>query len=419
MLGIYNIINILILPLYFLLLFIRILKKKDTINSALQRIGFITYPKRYDNLIWLHAASVGESIAAITLINALSKKYPNYYFLITTGTLSSANILKKTLPSNAFHQFVPLDNIISVNIFLKFWRPKMAIFIESELWPCLISSAACKMNLLLVNARLSDKSFKIWLNYKWFFRQITSKFNIVIAQSKTDYDKFQQLGCDNVINLGSLKFANESLNVDISDLNDLKNLFKDKKIFVAASTHKEDEEIILAMINNLKNEQLDYFPIIVLRHPDRRDEISALCDKFKLKYSMRSNIKTPQAEDDLYIIDSFGELGLFFTLAELVFVGGSFTFKHGGHNLLEPASFNNMIILGPDMSNWQNITDQMLDCKAVVQVQNLDELTIKVRYFLSDDHINQAQSYKLNALNYVNQHKQTLDLYLTEIDKYL
>ncbi|RTK92417.1 MAG: 3-deoxy-D-manno-octulosonic acid transferase [Rickettsiales bacterium] len=415
----YNIINIIISPLYLLLLIIRIIKKKDNITSALQRIGFITRTKPDGNLIWLHAASIGESIAAMTLINALTEKYPNHHFLITTGTLSSAHILKKTLPSNAFHQFLPLDNIISVNIFLNHWKPEIAIFVESELWPCLINAAERKMNLLLVNARLSDATFMRWKNFPYLFKNIINKFDIVITQSKTDFEKYQQLGCHKLINLGSLKFANERLPVNQSDLMSLQNLFKDKKIFVAASTHKEDEKIILMMIDNLKKQNIDYFPIIILRHPERRDEIVEICRKYSLKYSLRSESEIVNLENDLYIVDSFGELGLFFSLAHIVFIGGSFTFRHGGHNLLEPAHFNNIILLGPDMSNWQNITDAMLEYKAAVQVSNVDELTEKMKFFLKTENLKQGELYKQNALNYVNKHQQILDHYLTEISRFL
>lgn len=415
----YNIINIIMSPLYLLLLIIRIIKKKDNINSVLQKIGFITHHKPAGDLIWLHAASIGESVAATTLISALSKKYPNYHFLITTGTLSSAHILKKTLPINAFHQFLPLDNIISVNIFLNHWKPKIAILVESELWPCLINAAAHKMNLLLVNARLSDTTFKRWQNFQYLFKNIINKFDIVITQSKTDFEKYRQLGCHKLINLGSLKFANESLHVNESNFMSLKNLFKDKKIFVAASTHKEDEEIILLMINNLKKENIDYFPIIILRHPERRDEIVEICRKYSLGYSLRSATDTVNLENDLYIVDSFGELGLFFSLAHIVFIGGSFTFRHGGHNLLEPAHFNNIILLGPDMSNWQNITDEMLECKSAVQVNNIHELTEKIKFFLKAENLKHGELFKQNALNYVNNHQQILDHYLTEIDRFL
>lgn len=419
LISIYNIINIILSPLYLLLLIIRIIKKKDNITSALQRIGFITHTKPDGNLMWLHAASIGESIAALTLINALTKKYPDYHFLITTGTLSSAHILKKALPSNAFHQFLPLDNMISVNIFLNHWKPKIAIFIESELWPCLINTSGRKINLLLVNARLSDETFMRWQNFPYLFKNIINKFDIVITQSKTDFEKYSQLGCHKLINLGSLKFANERLPVNESDFVNLQNLFKDKKIFVAASTHKEDEEIILMMINNLKKQNIDYFPIIILRHPERRNEIIEVCHKYGLKYSLRSETKIANLKNDLYIVDSFGELGLFFRLAHIVFIGGSFTFRHGGHNLLEPAHFNNIILLGPDMSNWQNITDEMLQCKAVVQVHDIDKLTEKMKFFLKDENSEHGELYKQNALNYVHKYKQILNHYLTEIDRFL
>lgn len=414
---IYNVINIILLPLYILLIFARIIKVKDNWASFKQRLGFANAQRLPGKFLWLHAASVGESMVAITLIKALSALHPKHNFLVTTGTLSSAQILEKSLPSNATHQFTPIDNFLVARKFLNHWKPDLGIFIESELWPCLINEASKKCNLLLVNARLSDRSYKRWQSKKWIFKLIIGNFRKVFVQSKTDLYKYQQLGCSNPINLGNLKFANKELDVDKQTLLSLKNLFGDKKIFVAASTHKEDEDVTLQIITKFKQEKINYFPIIVLRHPERRDELSSQCHKLGLKFSIRSRGQLPSSDDDVFIVDSFGELGLFYSLAYIVFIGGSF--KRGGHNLVEPAYFDNIILLGPDMSNFQNIADEMIEKQSAIQVNTASELALQVKFFLNSNNAMEADKYRKNALEFVSDRKETLNNYLKEIDRFL
>lgn len=413
----YNIANLILFPIYCLVLFIRIIRNKDTISSALQRLKGTGSIRPKGKLIWMHAASVGESMVAITLTNAINNIYPNVHFLITTGTLSSAKILEESLPNNATHQFAPLDNVIIVKKFLSHWKPDLGIFIESEFWPCLISEAAKQFDLILVNARLSDRSYSKWLNRKNLFNIIVSNFKLIATQSTNDLDKYTNLECKNAINLGNLKFANKELNVNTQQLQGLGKIFHNTPIFIASSTHPEDEEIALQIIKDFKKEKINYYPIIVIRHPERRNEISKKCKELGLTFSLRSQNKTPSIKDDLYIVDSFGELGLFYSLSNITFVGGSF--KRGGHNLVEPAYFDNVIILGPDMSNFQNISTDMINSKSAIQIQNKDELADKILFFLNKK--NKEESNKLinNARKFVDNRKETIDNYLKEIKKFL
>ncbi len=412
----YNILSILALPVYLLVLIVRLIKKKDNISSALQRLGCNRSRRPEGKLIWMHAASVGEAMVAITLVNALNEKHPKISFLITTGTLSSANILSKWLPANAYHQFTPIDSWFIVRKFLTHWRPDFGIFIESELWPCLISESAKKCDLILTNARLSDRSFNNWQKRKWLFSAIVNQFKSVIVQSKTDLQKYRDLGIEKAINLGNLKFANKELDVSAEKLSEFRDVLKDRKIFVASSTHAEDEDVLLNIIKRFKSQNLNYYPIIILRHPERRGEITKQCDDLSLTYSLHSRNKLPSLSDDLYIVDSFGELGLFYKLAHVTFVGGSFS--HGGHNLLEPAYFDNVILLGPDMSNFQNIANDMISSSSALQVKNSDELTSQMLFFLDNKNIDQAKEFGRNALNFVDNHNNRLDDYLSEIAKY-
>ncbi|MBN8512178.1 MAG: 3-deoxy-D-manno-octulosonic acid transferase [Rickettsiales bacterium] len=414
---IYNLLNIVFFPLYILLFFIRIFKKKDNWKSLKERLGFFTKKRPQCPLIWLHAASVGESMIAITLVNAISNKHPGYQFLVTTATLSSANILDKSLPNNAIHHFVPLDNIFIVKKFLEYWQPSLGIFVESELWPCLVTSSAARFNILLVNARLSDNSYKNWQKMAWFFAFITDRFNKVLVQSDTDLEKYKHLGSKKAVKIGNLKFANKELKVDQEQLVVLKNKFNNKKLFVAASTHKEDEDVILKVIYKLKLENIDYFPIVILRHPERVEDVIAECNKMGMSVTSRKNDIFPDLNKDIFIVDTFGELGLFYSLAQIVFVGGSF--KRGGHNLLEPAYFGKVILLGPDMSNFQNIADEMIKKEAAIQVKDINELEEKMKYFLSDQSTNIATKLSQNALGYVENKEKVIENYLKEIGESL
>ena len=417
MIFLYNLANLIFYPIYCLILLFRIFKNKDNAKSAIQRLGVIEIKRPKGKLIWMHAASVGESMVAITLTKALNKLYPNVNFLITTGTLSSAKILEKSLPESATHQFVPLDNIIIVKRFLSHWKPDLGIFIESEFWPCLVSESAKKFDIIVVNARLSDKSYSRWMDRNKLFNTIVSHFKLIATQSATDLKKYKDLGCEKAINLGNLKFANKELDVDENQLKDLKNIFQNKQIFVASSTHAEDEEVTLQIIKDFKKDKVDYYPIIILRHPERRSEISKKCRDLGLSYTLRSENKSPSLQDDLYIVDSFGELGLFYSLSNITFIGGSF--KRGGHNLVEPAYFDNIIILGPDMSNFQNIATDMIQGGCAIQITDKEELATKILFFL--DRSNEKKSLELigNARKFVENREETLDNYLKEIKKFL
>jgi len=408
MMILYNLLNLILLPIYLIFLIFRFWNKKENICSLRNRFALAQEKRPKGTLIWLHAASLGEVVIVTTLIKALANKHPEFSFLITTNTLSSGEFIKKMNLPKVSHQFVPMDNIIFVHLFLNRWRPNLAIFIESELWPCLITFAAKKCKLLLVGARLSDKSFTRWQNFPKLFRQIIDNFSLIITQSKLDLQKYQKLGTQNVIELSHPKFANSKLPFDQKVSKSLKESLWERTIFVAASTHKADEEVLLNIVTELKNEGI--YPIIVLRHPERRQELANHCESLGLKFSLRSKQSSPNLSDDLYIVDTFGELGLFYSISDITFMGGSF--KHGGHNLLEPAYFHNLIIVGPDMKNSQNITDDMLQEKAIIRVNDQEELLEQIIFLSQNDNIKMREK----AAKFVNDKAGIIDEYLSKIE---
>lgn len=426
MIYFYHILSFLFLPVYFILIILRTFKGKEDIKHVCERFAISKIsPKKDDFLIWLHAASIGESNIALTLIEAINglwlktpRSKTTLRFLVTTGTTSSTALLQQKLPSNAMHQFVPIDNIIFVKKFFRHWQPQLGIFIESELWPALISEGSRYCKLLLVNARLSDKSFKSWKQLSYVFRSIVYNFSQIIVQSDKDFYKFTQLGItNNIINLGNIKFANKQLPVNNLVLNTLITQLNNKKIIVFASTHPEDEQALFSLIKPVKQQYPDCYFILIPRHPERKDDITIRCKEFKLSYRLKSEHSQPILTDDLYIVDTFGELGLFFSVAYLTFIGGSF--KQGGHNILEPAYFSNYIIFGPDMSNFADMASNMVNNNAAIQIQDEQELLNKIIYLLAPKGFKEVQTYQTNALKFVNKNQQILSNYLAVIEQYL
>ncbi|MCC8377052.1 MAG: lipid IV(A) 3-deoxy-D-manno-octulosonic acid transferase [Rickettsia endosymbiont of Graphium doson] len=416
MMRLYYFLSFLLLPIYFVIIFIRLLIGKEDIKRVKERFAIGKHKQDNGFLIWIHAASVGESMIALNLVDNISKHFPEVRFLVTSWTQSSAKILSFKLPKIATHQLLPIDNIIFTKIFLNNWKPDLGIFIESELWPGTINEAAKQCKLLLVNARMSDKSFKSWKKRKGFFQLIVKNFSEVIVQSERDLQKFNELGISNTTNLGNIKFANEKLLVNQEELIKLSEHLKNKQIIVFASTHPEDEEIILPIIKNLKKQVINCYIILIPRHPERVKSILDNCIAQDLSANAKSQNDLPILTDDLYIVDRFGEMGLFFSIASISFIGGSF--KQGGHNILEAAHFSNCIIFGPDMSKNTDIAKGVLQSKAAIQIKSGEELLNMLEYLLDPNNSRELKNYQENSLKFVEENQKILDKYLQIIKKF-
>ena len=422
----YYFLGLLIAPFYCIYFLFRIIRKKEDINRILERFGIVDNKLRFaKKVIWIHAASIGESLATLTLIESIQNEIlcnkdalQDIQFLITTGTKSSGEILKTKLPVNTVHQFLPIDNIIFINNFLNFWQPKISIFIESEIWPGIIYETSKKSNLLLFNARLSDKSFFWWQKFSYFFKLLLNCFKEIIVQSEEDLKKFRYFVSGKVINLGNIKFANKKLSFNLQDFNDLNKILADKKVILFASTHLSDEKVVLHTVKPIKELFPNSYFILVLRHPHRISKVESFAKKMGLTFTVRSNDKLlPNINDDIYIVDTFNELGLFYNIAHITFVGGSFLI--GGHSPLEAAHFNNIIMFGPHMEKCQDIANLMLANKAALQIIDEVQLQNLLEYFLIDKNSLLAEHYKQNALNFVNSYQQVVRSYLAIIKKYI
>jgi 3-deoxy-D-manno-octulosonic-acid transferase len=413
---------ILIIP-QIIMLIIRLFRGKERLERVFERIS-IASDEKIDDLVWIHAASVGETVIAFSLIDIIRKKFRKQKFLLTTGTITSADLAESKMESYnhvsevkvVTHQMLPTDNIFLAPKFLDYWNPKLGIFIESELWPNILFSASKKCPIILVNARMSPRSFKRWGYLKSFIGSIAGLFSDVFVQSEIDLKHYQSLGFKNSKLVGNIKYAqkDEIINQDL--FYNLQSQLDDKKIIFAASTHDPEEKMILEVYKKLKTKNQDLFLVIAPRHPSRIDEIKDFMKDYKLKLVTRSSGKKIDNRVDVYILDSIGEMSAIFKLKPITFMGGSFTI--GGHNILEPARYANPIIFGSDMSNFQEIADEFLNNKAAIQVRNIEELETKID-FLINLNKKDINAITKSASEIINSKQNIEKEYLKEISKYL
>ncbi len=378
MIIIYKYLGIILIPLIKINLLLRILKGKENKNRFSERYGITSMERPKGDLIWIHAASVGEFKSAVLLIDTL---YKNYTILLTTTTLSAANFAIKNYGHKIIHQFAPLDISMWVEKFLIKWRPKLVIWIESDLWPITTKLLKQKsIKSLLVNVRMSPQSFKKWKKIKFFYKQMTECFSEIFAQSQLDKERITELTNRDIKFIGNLKLASESKKQDEFSSKNLINLKKNKTLMLA-STHNDEEFQFLPIIKKLLS-QIDGLKIIIApRHPERSKSILSFYKKSGILSKIiddRTNVG-----EDVLIVNTFGNLPNFFNISDIVFLGGSFVSK-GGHNPIEPAINNCAIITGPHIYNWKNIYDDMLSNNACIVFNEISELEKNVINLFND-----------------------------------
>jgi 3-deoxy-D-manno-octulosonic-acid transferase len=308
-------------------------------------------------LVWIHGASVGEVLAAAALIERL--RALNLRILVTSGTVTSAAIVAKRFPPDVIHQYVPYDSPRYVARFLDHWRPSLALFIESDLWPNLIlSSAARRVPMVLINGRMSQRSFPRWRRVVGTISALLGKFEVCLAQSKLDAERFAALGSRNVVVTGNLKLDVPAPPADANKLERLMAMTRGRPVLVAASTHPGEEEMLTEAHRTLAG----YFPklltVIVPRHPARGEAIAGMIAASGLNAMLRSHEDLPTATTDIYVADTMGELGLFYRLAPIVFMGGSLV-EHGGQNPIEAIKLGASIVHGPHVFNFTDVYEAL------------------------------------------------------------
>jgi 3-deoxy-D-manno-octulosonic-acid transferase len=308
-------------------------------------------------LIWIHGASVGEVLAAAALIERL--RALNLRILITSGTVTSASIVARRFPPDVIHQYVPYDAPRFVQRFLDHWRPSLALFIESDLWPNLIlASAARRLPMVLINGRMSQRSFPRWQRMSRSISALLGSFELCLTQSRTDAERFAVLGGRNVLPTGNLKLDVPAPPADPARLERLIAMTRGRPVIVAASTHPGEEEILIAAHKSLSGFFPSLLTVIVPRHPNRGAAVAQLVATSGLQAALRSQEQQPTAATDIYVADTMGELGLFYRLAPIVFMGGSLV-AHGGQNPIEAIKLGAAIVHGPHVFNFSDVYEAL------------------------------------------------------------
>ena len=382
-----------------------------------ERFGLSTISRPPGRLIWLHAASVGEAISALELINKLLTEHLDTRLMMTTGTVSSAKLIRDRLPKGAFHQFIPIDMPNYVRRFMEHWQPNMVLWTESEFWPnIIIETRKRNIPMVLINGRISAKSFARWKWAPGLIKNLLQSFTLCLGQSDTDVHRLNKLGASDSKNLGNLKFAAPPLPADGEVLKTLKSNIGKRPIFLAASTHSGEEEILAIVHNSLKSKYPNILSIIIPRHPDRGPEILRAIQPITANCLLRSNGDIINDLTDIYVVDTMGELGLFYRLSEIAFLGKSLV-PLGGQNPIEALQLNCAVIHGPYMTNFQWMSEEMTKLGCSIQINNSDELIETVSALLSNNKI--RLNMISNGQNFVKSHSSAVRLVAEEINKIL
>ena len=359
----------------------RVARGKEIAVRLPEREGIDPTPRPAGLLIWLHAASVGESQSILPVLSALHEEAPDAALLLTTGTVTSAALLAEQLPrlglDRALHRFVPLDVPAWVARFLDHWRPNVAGFVESELWPNLLAGCRARgIPTMLVNARMSARSFRGWQRAPGFARQVVGAFDRVQAQSEADAAHLRLLGARHVIAPGNLKLAAPPLRADPAELARLRTLIGDRPVWLAASTHPGEEDVAGQVHRALAAAHPGLLTIVAPRHPERGTAVAAALDAPR-----RAAGQDPGA--GVWVADTLGELGLLYRLAPLAFVGRSLT-GQGGQNPLEPARLGCAVAVGPHTGNFAEAVQKLEAVGALTRVADAGELARWVDAMLRD-----------------------------------
>ena len=333
----------------------RIIKNKEDKKRFLEKFSFPSRKKNNENLIWFHGASVGEIMSIIPLIKNYEKDKSIKQILITSSTLSSSKILEKYKFKKIIHQFYPIDHVIFTNKFLQYWKPKVAIFIESEIWPSMYQIINQKnIPIILLNARLTKKTFFRWDKISFFSKNIFNKIKVAYPQNNETANFLRKLKVSKINQIGNLKFIdNDNRNINKINQN-LKSEFNKKKIWVASSTHNSEEIFCAKAHIELKKKIKNLITIIIPRHIHRSKNIIKDLKKLNLKINLHSSKTKSLKNIDIYLVDTFGETKKFHNISSTVFLGGSII-KRGGQNPLEAARSGSKVLHGPNVDNFEDV----------------------------------------------------------------
>ena len=355
MLFVYQLIISILLLTSPIILLIRIFKKKENIKSLKEKFSFNSKRRVNGKLIWFHGASVGEVLSIIPLIKHYEKNKSIKQILVTSSTLSSLKVIKKFNFKKTIHQFYPIDHFIFNNKFINYWKPSLSIFVDSEIWPMMFQNLKYKnIPIILLNARLTKKTFSKWIKIKSFAKSVFNKITVAYPQNKETNLYLKELDVRNIITIGNLKFS-ENSDENLNNISKkLKSELDKKKIWVASSTHKTEEIFCAKAHLKLKKKITNLLTIIIPRHIHRANEITNEIKNLNLKIVLHSSKPKNLKNIDIYLVDTFGETKKFHQIGNTVFLGGSII-KRGGQNPLEATRLGAKILHGPNTDNFKDV----------------------------------------------------------------
>ena len=397
MLVIYRLcINLLFLLSPFIII-IRLFKKKEDLKRFKEKFCIFSKKKRAGKLIWFHGASVGEIQSIVPLLEKFEKEKDISNILITTNTLSSSKIIKKLKFKKIIHQFFPIDLNLFTKKFINFWSPEIVFFIDSEIWPNMLVNLERKnIPIILLNGRITKKTFSKWKILKKFSKEIFSKFTLCLSSNNISEFYLKKLGAINVKLIGNLKYSqseNEKIGLDSK----LKKFILSKKTWCASSTHENEERICGLAHKELKKRYKNLLTIIIPRHAERAVMIAKELEQLNLKIQLHEPTKKMHPDTDIYIVNTYGMTKSFYNYSSNVFLGGSLI-NHGGQNPLEAARYGCNILHGPNVNNFEEIYYFLNKNKISKKIYNQKTIAIELnRLFLKRTNSKQIKN-EINVL---------------------
>ena len=382
MIYIYRILINFILLISPIIILVRLISKKEDPKRFLEKFGFFSKKRKGGKVLWFHTVSVGELLSVISIIDKLEKDKRISQILVTTTTLTSAKLFQKFNFKKTIHQFFPIDNDLITKKFIQYWKPCLAIFVDSEIWPNMLTNLDKQsIKKILLNARVSKRSYRKWKLLGKFSKNLFKKFDYTFPQNLESKIYLKKLEVKKIRFLGNLKFSQKKIFNDKLDKK-LVKLIKTKKVWCAASTHDGEENICLKVHNRLIRKYKNLMLIIIPRHIVRVNSILKDISALNLKPHLHSNKSETDPKTNVYLVDTYGETELFFNLCKNVFIGKSLT-AFGGQNPLEPARHNCSIVHGPNVSNFTEIYEFLDKKKISIKVKNESQLYSKIYKLIS------------------------------------
>ena len=416
MLKIYKILINTVCLFAIIILKIRILKKKEDKKRYTEKLSVIKIKRTKGKLVWFHAASVGELLSIIPLLEKIEKLNSIKTILVTTNTISSSKIFENKIKSKKIiHQFFPFDKDIFAKKFLNHWLPDLVIFVESEIWPNFIFNIKDKkIPLILLNARITKKTYSNWKKIPEFAKLTFGNFDLCLSQNKKTEQYLKNIGVKKIKNLGNLKFSSSNYSSLINLNKNILKLFKSKKVWCASSTHDTEEFFCCKTHLELKKKLKNSILIIIPRHVDRCEKIMEELKNMKLKIHLHTSKKNIDKNIDIYLVNTFGETYKFFSLSRSVFLGGSLI-KHGGQNPIEPTIMGCKIYHGPHINNFKEVYSYLNSYNISKRISGINNL---VKFLYKDLNLKKNKSIKLKKkINFMG--KSILNNIYLEIKNFL